>query len=244
MESLLRLREPVAWAAIIVLAVRVLNAVATAAVYAGQDGAGGVPSAATLISYRAGDSALAAVLTLVLLTCVLTNPTPHARTLTTIALVVVGVSFLVALAFAVVALASPSDTFVLDTVDLLANQAVPVLALITLVKLLSVTSPGRQPAQLTDGPAGGDQRALPPAPDPRYQPTWQPDQAAGAAWQTAGDAAAGAPASGWGTPGQQGGWQYPPGPGAQPPPGSQPSQPTRPQPPGGEQPPWLGGSQS
>ena len=40
-------------------------------------------------------------------------------------------------------------------------------------------------------------------PDPQLQPTWQPDAAAGAAWLTAGDAAAGAPATGWGTPGSR-----------------------------------------
>ena len=44
------------------------------------------------------------------------------------------------------------------------------------------------------------------APDPAKQPTWQPDEAAGAAWLKAGDAAAGAAATGWGTPGDAGGW--------------------------------------
>lgn len=255
MESLRRLREPVAWAAVIVLTVRVFNAIATAIVYAGREGAAGVPEAAVLISYRAVDPALVAVLTLVLLSCVLGEPTPRVRTLTTVALVVVGVSFLVALAFTVLALTSPADTFLIDAVDLLTNLAVPALALVTLVKLLPVTGPGRQPAGSSPGQlTGAEQPALPPVPDPRYQPTWQPDQAAGAAWQTAGDAAAGAPASGWGTPGQQGGWQYPPSSGQpqgpQPPTGPPPGQ-QRPDP--GlrgpeqsrtDQPPWLGGSQS
>jgi hypothetical protein len=178
------------------------------------------------------------VLTLVLVSCVLADPTPRVRTLTTIALVVVGVAFLVALTFGVMALAAPSDTSGTDTVDLLANLAVPVLALITLVRLLPATTAAQSPGGPRPGElAGADQPALPPVPDPRYQPTWQPDQAAGAAWSTAGDAAAGAPASGWGTPGQQGGWQYPP-PVA--PPGSQPPGP----PPGSQQPPWLGGNQS
>ena len=40
---------------------------------------------------------------------------------------------------------------------------------------------------------------IPQPPDPRLQPTWQPDAAAGAVWRTAGEAAAGAPATGWGT---------------------------------------------
>lgn len=250
MESLRRLREPVAWAAVIVLTVRVFNAIATAIVYAGREGAAGLPEAAVLISYRAVDPALAAVLTLILLSCVLGEPTPRVRTLTTVALVVVGVSFLVALAFTVLALTSPADTFLIDAVDLLTNLAVPALALVTLVKLLPVTGPGRRPVGFSPGElagaelTGAEQPALPPVPNPSYQPTWQPDQAAGAAWQTAGDAAAGAPASGWGTPGQQGGWQYPPPSPQQPNPQQPQPQQSQPQLPHPNQPPWLGGNQS
>jgi hypothetical protein len=44
-------------------------------------------------------------------------------------------------------------------------------------------------------------------PDPELQPTWQPDAAAGAAWHTAGDAASGRPAAGWGSPESSSGWQ-------------------------------------
>lgn len=50
--------------------------------------------------------------------------------------------------------------------------------------------------------------ALEPEPelDPEQQPTWTSDTAAGAVWHTAGDAARGAPASGWGSS-ETAGWR-------------------------------------
>lgn len=205
--------------ALIVLAIRVLTALVTAAVYAGRDSSGGLSSVAVLASYRASDSALAVVLTVAVAGCVLTDRTRHARTLTLAAIVGLGISALVALTFAIIALGSRDGVFLLDTLDLVTYLAVPAICLVVLIKMLSLqpaTSAAAQPYALPAGqPAESDSLALP-APSPHYQPTWQPDVAAGAAWQTAGDAAAGAPASGWGTPGQQGGWQYPP-PAPQPP---------------------------
>lgn len=49
---------------------------------------------------------------------------------------------------------------------------------------------------------GYPQHGAPQAPAPQ-QPTWQPDQASGGAWQSAGQAASGASATEWGQPGQQ-----------------------------------------
>jgi hypothetical protein len=272
MESLKNLREPIAVTAIIVLMARVLIGVGTAAAYASREGFGGLSNVAVLGGYRGGDPALVVVLTLAIAACVLTDRTRHARVLTVLAVVAVGVSVLVAAVFAVIALAAPDGIFVLDTLDVLANLAVPVLGLVTLVKLLALLPAGNPVAQpyaqsygqpstpsypLPPGQqAGTGQPAIDQVPPPQYQPTWQPDVAAGAAWHTAGDAAAGAPASGWGTPGQQGGWHYPP-PGPQQPtqqapaPQQQAQQPPASPPPaqqapgGYEQPPnWLGGGQS
>jgi hypothetical protein len=89
------------------------------------------------------------------------------------------------------------------------------LAVAVLVKLFQL-----QPGPLTAAPAPALEPAPevsvpelePGPPDPRLQPTWQPDSAAGAAWLTAKDAAAGAPATGWGTPGEPAGWQPAPAP--------------------------------
>ena len=52
-----------------------------------------------------------------------------------------------------------------------------------------------------------------PAPDPELQPSWTQDAAAGAVWRTAGEAARGAPAQGWGSDGEAG-WPTPPPPAA------------------------------
>ena len=81
-------------------------------------------------------------------------------------------------------------------------QAISVIAIGFLIKLVQLQAvPRRLPAGIGLAPYPSD--ALPPppvtaAPDQRLQPTWHPDTAAGAAWRTAGDAAAGAPAAGWG----------------------------------------------
>ena len=62
---------------------------------------------------------------------------------------------------------------------------------------------GGQPQQF-----GGPQAQPQPQSQPQNQPTWQPDQASGGAWNRADDAATGAAASAWGTPGSQNqGWQ-------------------------------------
>jgi hypothetical protein len=75
----------------------------------------------------------------------------------------------------------------------------------------------RRPALVAAPPAAGevgsaesDQPVPAPAADPQLQPGWSPDVAVGAVWRRAGDAASGAPATGWDTPGQAPGWWGPP----------------------------------
>jgi hypothetical protein len=221
MDSLKRMREPIAWTALVVLAARVLVALVSSGLYAREDLSGGLSSVAALLSYRAGDATLVAVLTAAVAACVLVEPTRHARRVNVAALIVVGLSALVAVAFAFLALGAPSQTFPVDALDMIANVTVPVLCLIVLARLVPMAPKAareQQPYAIgpgTEGHAPDDQGGPaqpgnPAALDPRYQPTWQPDVAAGAAWHSAGDAAAGAPASGWGVPGQQGGWAQPP----------------------------------
>jgi hypothetical protein len=93
----------------------------------------------------------------------------------------------------------------------LLDLAVPVLALFGLGRLLAALprpATGEHQQSLATGTADAEAPAqLEAAPDPANEPTWQPDQAAGAAWLTAGDAAAGAAATGWGTPGETTGWE-------------------------------------
>ena len=65
-------------------------------------------------------------------------------------------------------------------------------------------APGQQPGQSQLGQHGQSQQAGAPV----QQPTWQPSEASGGAWNRAGDAATGAGANTWGVPGQQAqGWQ-------------------------------------
>ncbi len=214
----MKLRQPAALVVLSVLAVRVLIALGTAVVYLRSDFDGGLANLAAVISYRAGDPVLVALLAALVALCVLSGPTPRARELASAALVVVGVSLVVALVFTVIALVGLGQVDgirVVNTLDQLLELTVPVLALVALVRLRPLA-----PARSTGDPyavaaAETPIIAPPPAPTPvdeQYQPSWLPDTAAGAAWQRAGDAAAGAPASGWGTPGQGGGWQVDPGP--------------------------------
>lgn len=237
MESLSKLREPAAVVLLVVLAVRVVMALVAAVVYL-QGEFGGLPSLAGLLSYRASDPILVVATAAVVASCVLTRPTPRVREIATAALVVVGVSLVVALVFALVGLGSGDAAGLVSTVDQLATLALPVLALVVIVRVRQLL-----PAAGSADPyavAAAAQPALPqlPAPvDEQYQPSWLPDTASGAAWHRAGDAASGAPASGWGTPGQAGGWQvdptqvpYTPQPiqGSQPTQGPQPTQGSQP----------------
>lgn len=205
---------------LVVVSLRVVIALITAVVYLRSDFAGGLPDLAGVISYRASDPVLVVTLTALVASCVLAGPTPRARELASAALVVIGVSLIVALVFALIGLTPGDAVGVVNTLDQLVVLAVPVLAMVALARLRQLV-----PASV----AGGEARSIstaaqpampqPPAPTPideQYQPSWLPDTAAGAAWQRAGDAAAGAPASGWGTPGQGGGWQVEPGTPSQP----------------------------
>lgn len=205
---------------LVMVSLRVVIALVTAVAYLRSDFAGGPPGLAGVISYRASDPVLVVTLTALVASCVLDGPTPRARGLASAALVVAGVSVTVALVFALIGL-NPGDAVgVVNTLDQLVVLAVPVLAMVALARLRQLV-----PASVAGGEARsistGAQPAMPqpPAPTPideQYQPSWLPDTAAGAAWQRAGDAAAGAPASGWGTPGQGGGWQVEPGTPSQP----------------------------
>ena len=85
----------------------------------------------------------------------------------------------------------------------------PVLVVVGLVTLLagqraSADTALQSPAIVEAAPTEPAPAALPSS---QLEPVWQPDEASGAAWYTAGDAALGAPAAGWGTPGESGGWQ-------------------------------------
>lgn len=228
MESLKKLREPVAVVILVALGLRVLLALVSAGVYAGDDVLRTFARAAGPLSSRVGDPALVLALAATLLACGLVDRTPHVRTLTLVGVITVGASVLVNLVFLVAGSTAGGPTRAVDTLTGLLLLAVPVLAGIVLIRLLSALPVAETtPAPYAIAPAlpepYGQHGQYQPIPQDPYQPTWQPDVAAGAAWHTAGDAASGAPAAGWGTPGQSGGWvptppPPPAGPEAGPPP--------------------------
>jgi hypothetical protein len=104
---------------------------------------------------------------------------------------------LLGLTLALLGLAA-EPTPVLGVLAAIVVQATSVIAVGLLIKLLQLQAvPRRLPAGIGLAPYP-EPLPIPPPPDPRLQPTWQPDAAAGAVWRTAGEAAAGAPAAGWG----------------------------------------------
>jgi len=140
--------------------------------------------------------------------CVLRERTPHARQLTIISLTAGAIAVLLGLGLALLGFGAAAP--ILAVLAALVPQAISIIAVGMLIKLLQLQAvPRRLPAGIGLVPHPSDVAPAPPppAPDPRLQPTWQPDAAAGAAWRTAGDAAAGAPATGWGTAAPSVGWQ-------------------------------------
>ena len=170
---------------------------------------------------------LVALLAILVACCWLPEATSRARGLTLLALLLTTGLLVTALGLLVAGLVrAPADaqaallSVVLGVVPWLTTT---VIALGVFAVLL------RRPV-VTATPAGTDEVApAQPVPalavDPQLQPGWSPDAAIGAAWRRAGDAAAGAPATGWEAPGQTAGWW---GPTPETPPQSAPSPAERP----------------
>jgi hypothetical protein len=192
MDSLMRLREPAAWVALGVLVVNLVLTFVSMATYAGP-----LANVALALSARAANPVPLIVLAVLVSFCVLRERTPHARLLTILSLVVGVLAVLLGLTLALFGFAA-EPTPVLAILAAIVIQAISVIAVALLIKLLQLQAvPRRLPAGIGLAPYPEPLPAAPPA-DQRLQPTWRPDTAAGAVWRTAGDAAAGAPASGWG----------------------------------------------
>ncbi|GAA2098754.1 hypothetical protein GCM10009841_12170 [Microlunatus panaciterrae] len=222
--SLKKFREVAAFVLLGALALTMLMGLVSLIYLATLDGYGFASASAVAGDYFSS-AVLVVLLTLVVASCVLVEPTPHARLLTLLSLIAVGGGVLLSLLFAVIGLAAPGGpTVVMSFFAYLAGLAPAVLAAIVLFRLLQ-----GQPAQVRQrqaapgypqGQLGGPyaqpgyhpQSGRYPGSDQgpgQVQPTWQPDQASGASWQTAGHAASGASASSWGAPGDTSGWNAP-----------------------------------
>ena len=192
MDGLRRLREPAALSVLVVLGLQVLIAWVGSVRYGD-------------LRYRMPETLTILVLGLIVASCVLGQRTAHARTLTVLALVGSMLSILSSVTLQLVA--PVNGSLVIIWLDLVLDLVVPVLVVVGLATLLAWqraaagTAP-QSPAIVHSAPS--TPAALPSS---QLEPVWQPDEASGAAWYTAGDAALGAPAAGWGTPGESGGWQ-------------------------------------
>jgi hypothetical protein len=195
-DGLRRLREPAALSVLIVLLLQVLIAWIGSVVYGS-------------VRYRMPETLTILVLGLIVASCVLGQRTAHARALTVLALIGSMLSILTSVALELIAPETGRETLVIVWLDLVLDLVVPVLVVVGLATLLG----GQRAAARTAPPSAPAVQAAPTEPAPaalpssQLEPVWRPDEASGAAWYTAGDAALGAPAAGWGTPGESGGWQ-------------------------------------
>jgi hypothetical protein len=197
----MRLREPAAWVALGALVINLgLVVVALATIN------GSLVSVGWVVSARVANPIPLLVLTILVTFCVLRERTPHARQLTIISLIAAVIAVLLGLGLVLLGFGAAAP--ILAVLAALVPQAISIIAVGLLIKLLQLQAvPRRLPAGIGLVPHPSDVAPAPPVPDPQLQPTWQPDAAAGAAWRTAGDAAAGAPATGWGTAAPSVGWQ-------------------------------------
>jgi hypothetical protein len=196
----MRMREPAAWVALGALVLNLVLAVVAMATYPGRLADIGL----TLSAQAANPVPLIALAVLVSF-CVLRERTAHARLLTLLSLIAGVLAVLFGIGLALLGLAA-EPTPVLWALAAIVTQAISIIVVILLVKLFQLQAvPRRLPAGVGLPPY---QESLPaPPPDQRLQPTWQPDTAAGAVWRTAGEAAAGAPAAGWGADPTAAAWQ-------------------------------------
>lgn len=218
MEQLRRWREPAAMVLLIAAGIRLLAGIVAVPVLADE----GYDSFAIAALFQAGrtfDVVLLLGTACVAASCLLTPATPRARAIITFALIETAAAVLVSIAYGVIGLSADTTGRGIETVYLLLGLVVPVLAVIGLFALLRVAAPAPVAPPVLAPP-------LPPVvePPPALPAAWQPEQATGRVWNTAGDAARGAPGAGWPAESPGAGWYPIPGPADQQQPVQQPDQ--------------------
>lgn len=132
--------------------------------------------------------------------------------------VAIGIAALLQLVFLVAGLVGGAGGIFLGALEVLgglleiAIKLGAAQVLLRAVRAAWPTDEAEAPAEVA--PAGAEAQSEEPEAEPvvEQQASWSPDQAAGAVWTRAGDAATGAAASGWGHPGEGStGWQALPG---------------------------------
>ena len=199
----MRLREPAAWVALGALVLNLVLAVVAMATYPGP-----LADIGLTLSARAANPVPLIALAVLVSFCVLRERTAHARLLTLLSLIAGVLAVLFGLGLALLGLAA-EPTPVLWALAAIVTQVISIIVVVLLVKLFQLQAvPRRLPAGSGCPDPYQESSAVPATlPDQRLQPTWQPDTAAGAVWRTAGEAAAGAPAAGWGADANAAAWQ-------------------------------------
>jgi hypothetical protein len=211
METLARLREPAAFVVFGALCAQLVVSVISLVVYGSSDAYGSVSAAAVVLAGWLPPTLPIVILTLLVASCLLGRRTRHAGVLAVLALIAGALSVLLAVVFGVIGFATDSPTRYVDLAAVVISLIVPTVAVVGLGMLLRAQGAAHAVVAPQTPPLLPPVQIAPPAqePDTEHQPTWQPDAATGVAWHTAGEAATGAPGSGWSNPNEAGGWQAP-----------------------------------
>ncbi len=178
-----------------VVALAALTLVAAARVVLGlsEVGAGGSTAvAAARLAPNGSDGALTVLVGVLVAACCVRPEVPAARRLAAWGAVLTAVSLVatvLALALTSVEVAGWSLVWLVPDVVVPVVVGAGLVALARPVRMDVLAEPTPAPAAAED--------ASEPEPDLELQPSWTPDAASGAVWRTAGEAARGAPASGW-----------------------------------------------
>ena len=154
---------------------------------------------------------LVALLAALVASCWMAEPTPRARGLTLLGLLLTAGLLATATGLLIAGLVDAEDGawagLLSVSREVVTWLTIEVIALGVFVALLRRPSVVASPAAIAE--------VEPPEPvpappvDPQLQPGWSPDAAVGTVWRRAGDAAAGAPATSWDPPDQTAGWWGP-----------------------------------
>lgn len=204
-ETVKRLREPAALLVLVVGAIYVLMSLVRWGYLVAQGG--GVAAASRNVGGSSLSMVMVLLVSLIATACLAITPsTPRASRLVRGAAVVVGLAALFEAVFLVLGLpGAPGGTFViaLELLGGLLEIALKAAAAVLLVRTLRGSREKRTPVAV-ERP-----RVVEVEPETESRAaSWKADQAAGAVWTRAGDAASGAAASTWGHPGESSsGWQ-------------------------------------
>ena len=152
---------------------------------------------AARLAPNAGDAALTVLVGVLVASCFLAPAVASRRVLAVWGAVLAAVSLVATVAaLTLTNLAVAGWNLVWGIPDL----AVPALVGAALL-VLARPQPSAVPSPVPSVPAEPAVDVGHTEPDPQLQPSWSEDAAAGAVWRTAGEAARGAPAQGWGSSG-------------------------------------------